>query len=439
MQHLTHYEILEIPRNADEDQIKRAWARKVRIHSPDKDPEGNRRVNEARSTLIDHEARRNYDAQLDYGGELEEILNEAQEGEESEDWQTAIRAYKELLVLKPDDHEARDRLALCFFKDEEVEEAVKVLRELTRRAPNTALYWSNLGYCLQESSDSPSDIEECRKCFLRAIELEPFNASYHIALCRLERSAGNYVIAETHIENAVHADGAFDISDLEALFELPLLRLFSHKLEKLPRDVERILSVLPADDDDAKMYCAHKFLRSASELAEINAYSAAAEFVKAARQCSKDLGEAEEFATDVETFTTVSQELNRMKTDERVLKAILVLIIVRFSIDYEGMEKSEADERVKEMIVALNTWSANDINNSVHRIQSYYPATGRYCQSLLTHIRESGHTARMGGGYSENQPYAGSTGGCCIVPAFLITLLMGLACSFIVYLCGHSL
>ena len=47
------YEILGVPPRAGGEEIRRAWARRVREHTPDDSPEANMRINEARAVLMD--------------------------------------------------------------------------------------------------------------------------------------------------------------------------------------------------------------------------------------------------------------------------------------------------------------------------------------------------------------------------------------------------
>ena len=105
--------MLGVPQSATPDEIKRAWARLVRVHSPDKDPEGNRRINEAKSTLLDVQVRQDYDALLEYGDEITSLLEDASNAEGEEDWDQAVGIYTEILAFHPSNHAVRNKLALC--------------------------------------------------------------------------------------------------------------------------------------------------------------------------------------------------------------------------------------------------------------------------------------------------------------------------------------
>jgi len=54
---LDPYEVLGVPRDADDEAIRRAWREAVRRHPPEVDPEGFRRAREAYETLRDASAR----------------------------------------------------------------------------------------------------------------------------------------------------------------------------------------------------------------------------------------------------------------------------------------------------------------------------------------------------------------------------------------------
>ena len=59
---MNYYELLKIARNANDNEIKRAYFSAVKLHSPDSDPEGFKAIRIAYETLSDQKKRAEYDA-----------------------------------------------------------------------------------------------------------------------------------------------------------------------------------------------------------------------------------------------------------------------------------------------------------------------------------------------------------------------------------------
>ena len=69
------YQTLDISPQALAEEIKRAYYRLVRKHSPEKDPERFKQIREAYETLSDPKAKQNYDSLQEYGDQIQDLLD----------------------------------------------------------------------------------------------------------------------------------------------------------------------------------------------------------------------------------------------------------------------------------------------------------------------------------------------------------------------------
>lgn len=284
---MTHYEVLGIPRDATPEEIRRAWAQKLREHPPDRDPVGNQRINEAKRTLLDPKARRRYDAQLDHGPEVEALLVKATEAANREDHAAAAAELKKAVALAPDNDEIRNIWALETKRAGDVDGAVKILRDLVDRVPDVALYQFNLGTMLMEQAGAwdKTRLSEALEWIRKAIALEPSNADYHVGLAQCYTQMGRYRDAENAIEEAVRSDGVVDVQDLEALFYLPVIHAVAGQPHRVRADTERIRRVAASAGPEALAFCGLRFAITAAALWELGHQYAARRLADAAVAC----------------------------------------------------------------------------------------------------------------------------------------------------------
>ena len=76
---MNYYELLNIERGADANTIKRAYFSAVKIHSPDRDPEGFKAIRLAYETLSDQKKRGEYDSYFVLSGDMQNKLLTARE------------------------------------------------------------------------------------------------------------------------------------------------------------------------------------------------------------------------------------------------------------------------------------------------------------------------------------------------------------------------
>ena len=425
---MTYYELLDVPTTSDDQAIKRAWARLVRLYPPDSDAEMNQKLNEAKSTLLDPIARADYDAQLQYGEEIDELFQEGRQCLEGESYEGAIRAFKEVLALHPKSFAARNLLGLAYSQQGKSDDAVRQFERLTSEAPTSALYAANFGHILKEIAGREKEAE---KWFLKAISLESFNAEHHLSLSRLYVAQSRYTDAEAAIEGAVAADGHIDIGDIDALMELTFVYLFSNQKAKIARVAERVAAIIP-DDEEARLYASSKFLRTAVMLIEDHKRFQDAEvFFRAAREISDDFGEANEVIAHLELQAAADREADRMREDDS-LEPQVVGAILAYSVHKRlGFEFPEDYSDL--LVEALATWPQTKIHEAVRACQRRYPNACAFIGDVIPKIIEIGEaTSHSSSSLSPSGRHTVATGsGGCVIPVVAIIGLLAICSLFI--------
>ncbi|MBP5973752.1 DnaJ domain-containing protein [Brasilonema sp. CT11] len=397
------YHILEISSQASADEIKRAYFQLVRKYSPEKDPERFQQIRIAYNTLFDSKARENYDAMQKYGEQVKDLISQAQNKMQVEEWSNAIPLLKQVLILAPRIDIARHLLGLCYIHTENWDFAVKIYTALTKTNPDMTLYWSNLGsaYKLQAQCSDDEDFSKipiyhnARDCFQQAVKLEPFNSAPYLDIAETYLDQKNYSEALAWAERAIGADGKADSNDFEALFFICRIHFYSGELHKIEILGRRIISLLPKKSD-IRRYATSRFANMGIEIANIAAKSsnfdmwrAAFQFLKTATDLEPDNLDIQEICTKVEeTVAAIDQyeNLNRDYLINQGFQRLAAFCLADYFNFYDSQQerKSFLNDILTEILVS----PASTIFASLERIKFYYPAVYKLNVELFHRIEQ---------------------------------------------------
>ncbi|MBM3494848.1 MAG: tetratricopeptide repeat protein [Armatimonadetes bacterium] len=385
---LNHYETLGIAPDADDADIKRAWARKVREHPPEKDPEASQRINEAKRVLLDPKARARYDSHLQHGEEIAGLILEALIAGAAEDHAAAAAAFRRAVALAPDDDETRNMWALATKRAGDVPGSVRILRGLVQRAPDVGLYRYNVGTMLWELEEPDDALTESLRHLKEAVSLEPHNSDYHIGLARCYMRLQRFGEAEQAIESALLTDGEVNVQDLEALFELPVIHIFADRLGQIKHDAERIRAVVADLDEDAHEHCGYRFGQLAVDLIKAKAFKPAQHCARAAVQCAPANAKLKELRTAANSLCKIEAELAKLTDDPVVPAAIKGGLATWGFMELDTMSEEEAQEHYNEVLSALGHLPPSTIVTALDYAKITYPALYKLGREDFEHWRQ---------------------------------------------------
>jgi len=415
---MTHYELLEIDQHADESAIKRAWASKVRQYPPDKDPEMNQRINEARATLLDAVARADYDAELSFGDDIEDLQQDMTDAFLHQDYEAAIAFGKEILALNPKSLATRDFISLAYCHLGEYQAAAMQMQRIMQDAPTSALYASHIGAVYQEwgeQSGEPARLDEAEVWFRRAIALEPFNATYYTRLAQLLASRDRFEEAESEIENAVAADGKFDIDDIDALMHLTWIFMLSGQIGRTEEVADRILTVLP-DDEEARDYASFKFIQNAAMLASHHKrFQEAEALLNVAKRIQTHFGEHHEAVESMLLMAKAERECILMLDDEVIQPKLVVGMLSSVVRRKLGLEVPPG--LMDKIAYAIAQVPNDEVRRAISACQARYPNACKYIADDI-HVMQ---------GFGTPEGSQRQTGGCMTIPVAVVLIsLLGL-------------
>jgi curved DNA-binding protein CbpA len=193
---LNYYQILNVPKTATEDEIKKAYFHLARRFHPDRFdrsiPQSYRvqiedvfdKITKAYRTLTTRDARRDYDGRMATGGE-----------DKPRDVQAKA--------------ETKFRQARTLYNQGRYQDALVLLEEVVRLNRNKGGYYLLLA---MSAAKIPEYSRKAEEYFLKAIELEPWNPEGFVGLGILYKKEGLLTKATRQFQKALEFDGEHEVA-----------------------------------------------------------------------------------------------------------------------------------------------------------------------------------------------------------------------------------
>jgi tetratricopeptide (TPR) repeat protein len=189
---LDYFQILGVSRSADEAEVKKAYFKLARRFHPD-----------LFTRSLDMATKAKIDEVFDQIAKAYRTLTSKEA--------KSLYIQKAAPPARPDDKdqtksaEVRFRQAKTLFSQGRIEQAIHLLEEAVRIRSDKGDFYLLLGMA---ESRIPALSKKAERDFLRAIELEPWNAEPHVGLAMLYKREGLVARAKKEFERAVEADPA---------------------------------------------------------------------------------------------------------------------------------------------------------------------------------------------------------------------------------------
>jgi hypothetical protein len=254
---MNYYQILGVNEEADLREIKKAYARKIREFSPETHPEEFNKLREAYEILSSENKKAEYDAHIQYGDEIQTLLDSASAALDVNDFNTAIREYKKILLLEPKLTYARNYLALAYGYSENYEECIELLKELIAEYPENPLYYFNFGHAYNKSGRKEEAFNTWKLCFdLDTTHLETLSCIVDVCIDL------NYIEQAEELIN----HRAKGIKDLPYYFELFRLYIKTNNHSSLQALIKKLFKEIPMESIEEKEQLSYEIGKYAYDL-----------------------------------------------------------------------------------------------------------------------------------------------------------------------------
>ncbi len=381
------YKVLDVPVDASCENVKLAFFRLHRVHTPQKDPEGYVRIKYAFETLCCERARRCYDTLREYEGETGELLKKAISSMTAGNYLGASRHLRQVLVNETKAHGARDLQGICQNELGLLDEALQNYGMLVTKCSVVPLYWLHYGdtYLRKAEKCTGPDrkplIGSARSQYRKAFKLDPSNIRTHTSIARTYVAENKFDQALSWVLKSVGSSRNVGFHDLEALFYMCRIHAMAHNEKKVLSVARRIEDVVPSDRD-LRLYVAYLFGTTGIELLEMKFFEQARHFLKIATRLDPEDPDLTRMRKKVEVIVEADSIWKLLENDVSIInpvKTLAALIYVNFS-GYKV--DTDFDKTVKSIRSEIEDSSPVHVIRSIKILKDNYPRFYHF-ESLL--------------------------------------------------------
>lgn len=382
------YDVLGINTESSEQEIKKAYIRKIKQFPPEQYPEEFKKIRSAYETLSHPQTRREYDTMSAHGEVINVMLSEGQQHMSESEYIKAADTFKKILIIEPSLNYVRNfyALALSYQGEEDQEKAIIQFKKLIELEPDNATYYLNLGLTM----DSLERHEEALSWLKKGYLCDPDNVDLVFALVDVCSALKKYQNGKDVLESAMSKLGSSDFRSFILLFKLLQVDIFSKNYQQLASTFARLEHLLTYNVEE-KPYVSQRYAKLAFELLGYKAFEQAYYLTEKALELDPINDEIVELHKHVATMKPLYVEYEQLDVDPMIsdyLKRIITLYLFGDEVSEEELEAYN-DEAFDNLMKA-SKHLPEEIIKSVRRIIINYPSLYEEKKELLQKVMEDG-------------------------------------------------
>ncbi len=193
---------------------------------------------------------------------LSRLFLEAEKAKVTEDWETAIKNYQEVVATDPNNANAHFQLSQIFYNQGKMAESESEALSAVKIDGNNKWYYEMLANIYMNEGKPKEAVE----IFKELIKKFPNNAEYYLNLGFLQSKLGQF---ETAVKTYEQFEKNFGI-DENVIMEKKNLFLRLNKFNEAIAEIEKLVDAFPGDVDylhmEAELYRANRMKEKATEL-----------------------------------------------------------------------------------------------------------------------------------------------------------------------------
>ncbi|MHB9297357.1 J domain-containing protein [Fusobacterium polymorphum] len=304
-----YYEILNINKNASQEEIRSGYKKMLRKYPPEKEQEKYKEIREAYDTLKDEKSRKNYDAYFHHEKDIKTLEDKYTEYMKAKNYNEAEKVLKKILIISPEIAHIKDKLGEIFFLEEKYNKSIEIYKELIKEYPDNVDYLIKLGGNYQKIEK----YEISRMYFLTAYALDTSNSEAISGVVHSYIKENKISEAIDFLNEDIEKDDKLDFEDFFALSKLLECYIIKNDMSNLKRTLEDIKKIA-LEDEESKSFISWKLGKLAAELYDMGIYEETKETLEICLKLTPDVDIILELYKNVDLFV----EANKLMNDDNI-------------------------------------------------------------------------------------------------------------------------
>ena len=304
-----YYEILNITKDATQEEIRSGYKKMLRKYPPEKEQEKYKEIREAYDTLKDEKSRKNYEAYFHHEKDIKTLEDKYTEHMEAKNYNEAEKVLKKILIISPEIAHIKDKLGEIFFLEEKYNKSIEIYKELIKEYPDNVDYLIKLGGNYQKIEK----YEISRMYFLTAYALDTSNSEAISGVVHSYIKENKISEAIDFLNEDIEKDDKLDFEDFFALSKLLECYIIKNDMSNLKRTLEDIKKIA-LEDEESKSFISWKLGKLAAELYDMGIYEETKETLEICLKLTPDVDIILELYKNVDLFV----EANKLMNDDNI-------------------------------------------------------------------------------------------------------------------------
>ncbi|WP_335993429.1 tetratricopeptide repeat protein [Fusobacterium polymorphum] len=358
-----YYEILNVNKDANQEEIKSGYKKMLRKYPPEKEQEKYKEIREAYDTLKDEKSRKNYDAYFHHEKDIKTLEDKYTEYMEAKNYNEAEKVLKKILIISPEIAHIKDKLGEVYVLKKEYEKSIEIYKKLIKEYPHNVDYLIKLGGNYQKIEK----YEISRMYFLTAYALDTSSSEAISGVVHSYIKENKISEAIDFLNENIEKDDKLDFEDFFALSKLLECYIIKNDMSSLKETLEKIKKIAP-EDEESKGFISWKLGKFAAELYDMGIYEYSKEISQICLKLTPDIDLIKELYKQANLFV----EANKLMNDDNIYGPSKVPIYNYFfggKLDEETKNEifQKLEERLKTSI------GKEYFKGGVQKIKERYP------------------------------------------------------------------
>jgi chaperone protein DnaJ len=358
-----YYEILNVNKDANQEEIKSGYKKMLRKYPPEKEQEKYKEIREAYDTLKDEKSRKNYDAYFHHEKDIKTLEDKYTEYMEAKNYNEAEKVLKKILIISPEIAHIKDKLGEVYVLKKEYEKSIEIYKKLIKEYPHNVDYLIKLGGNYQKIEK----YEISRMYFLTAYALDTSSSEAISGVVHSYIKENKISEAIDFLNENIEKDDKLDFEDFFALSKLLECYIIKNDMSSLKETLEKIKKIAP-EDEESKGFISWKLGKFAAELYDMGIYEYSKEISQICLKLTPDIDLIKELYKQANLFV----EANKLMNDDNIYGPSKVPIYNYFfggKLDEET--KNEIFQKLEERLKTLI--GKEYFKGGVQKIKERYP------------------------------------------------------------------